>query len=133
MEEDYQPATPYPEDPTAPFHLYRLVSLRFEEPEPDTHVQQKNITPAAGPNPNPPNPPNPNPFVGPAVIQQPHASDKELWINLPKPFNGDRKKYKEFQNAVVLYLGINRHIYNDDEKKIGFILSYLNDKEAAQW
>jgi hypothetical protein len=32
-----------------------------------------------------------------------------------------------------LYLGINRHIYHNDEKKIGFVLSYLNDKEAAQW
>jgi hypothetical protein len=30
-------------------------------------------------------------------------------------------------------LGINRHIYVNDEKKIGFVLSYLNDKEAAQW
>jgi hypothetical protein len=33
----------------------------------------------------------------------------------------------------VLYLGINQHIYDDDEKKIGFVLSYLNNKEAAQW
>jgi hypothetical protein len=32
-----------------------------------------------------------------------------------------------------LYLGINRHIYHNDEKKIAFVLSYLNDKEAAQW
>jgi hypothetical protein len=30
-------------------------------------------------------------------------------------------------------LEINRHIYDDDEKKIGFILFYLNNKEAAQW
>jgi hypothetical protein len=33
----------------------------------------------------------------------------------------------------MLYLGINRHIYHNDEKKIGFVLSYLNDKEAVQW
>jgi hypothetical protein len=32
-----------------------------------------------------------------------------------------------------LYLGINQHIYHNDEKQIGFVLSYLNDKEAAQW
>jgi hypothetical protein len=32
-----------------------------------------------------------------------------------------------------LYLGINRHIYHNNEKKIGFVLSYLNDKEAVQW
>jgi hypothetical protein len=65
-------------------------------------------------------------------VQQPH-NDKELRINVPQPFNGDRKKYKVFQNAIVLYLTINRHIYDDNEKKIGFVLSYLNDKEAAQW
>jgi hypothetical protein len=69
----------------------------------------------------------------PVVVQQPHATDKELWINLSKPFDGERKKFKEFQNAVVLYLNINRHIYDDDEKKIGFILSYLSSKEVAQW
>jgi hypothetical protein len=65
-------------------------------------------------------------------MQQPH-NDKELQINLPQPFNGDQKKWRTFQNAIVLYLGINQHIYDDDEKKIGFVLSYLNDKEAAQW
>ena len=65
-------------------------------------------------------------------MQQPRI-DKELWINVLQSFNGDRKKYKVFQNAIVLYLTINRHIYDNDEKKIGFVLSYLNDKEAAQW
>ena len=33
----------------------------------------------------------------------------------------------------MLYLSVNRHIYNDDESKIGFLISYKNDKEAAQW
>jgi hypothetical protein len=48
-------------------------------------------------------------------------------------YDGNRKKYKTFQNSIVLYLGINQHIYHNDEKQIGFVLSYLNDKEAAQW
>jgi hypothetical protein len=54
-------------------------------------------------------------------------------MNLSPEFDGDRKKYKKFRQAVVLYLSVNRHIYDDDELKIGFILSYMNDKEAAQW
>ena len=54
-------------------------------------------------------------------------------MNMPPEFDGDRRKFKKFWQAVVLYLGVNRHIYNDDEAKIGFTLSYMNDKEAAQW
>ena len=32
-----------------------------------------------------------------------------------------------------MYLRINCEIYIDDEDKIAFILSYMNDKEALQW
>ena len=88
-----RPIIPYPMDPTmeAP-QGYRLTSPRFEEP-PVTHVRQTNVAPALGPTPlNQPNSPNPNPFAGLAALQQPHT-DKELRINLPQPFNGDRKKW----------------------------------------
>jgi hypothetical protein len=34
---------------------------------------------------------------------------------------------------VYVYLKVNRLIYNDDEKKISFILSYLADGDAAVW
>jgi hypothetical protein len=34
---------------------------------------------------------------------------------------------------VFVYLKVNKSIYNDDEKKISFILSYLADGDAAVW
>ena len=85
------------------------------------------------PAPNPPNLPNPGPGTGAVNQQNALNTRKEVRMNLPPEFDGDRKKYKKFQQAVVLYLSVNRHIYDDDELKIGFILSYMNNKEAAQW
>jgi hypothetical protein len=80
--------------------------------------------------------PTPSPSLiqpsGQTAAQRP-LNDRELWINLPPSYDRNRKKYKTFQNAIVLYLGINRHIYHNNEKEIGFVLSYLNDKEATQW
>jgi Retrotransposon gag protein len=34
---------------------------------------------------------------------------------------------------VFVYLKVNKSIYDDDEKKISFILSYLADGDAAVW
>ncbi len=34
---------------------------------------------------------------------------------------------------MLLYISINAHIFNTDELKIGFTLSFLTKKEAAQW
>ena len=32
-----------------------------------------------------------------------------------------------------MYLRINRYIYEDDEDKIAFVLSFMNEKEALSW
>ena len=32
-----------------------------------------------------------------------------------------------------MYLRINRYIYEDDEDKIAFVLSFMNEKEALRW
>ncbi len=34
---------------------------------------------------------------------------------------------------MLLYTSLNTHIFNTNELKIGFTLSFLNEKEAAQW
>ena len=46
------------------------------------------------------------------------------------PFTGDRKKIKTFIQECKIYLRINRYIYEDDEDKIAFVLSFMNEKEA---
>jgi hypothetical protein len=124
-----RPTTPYPADPTiaSPQPGYVPANPQFEV-TPIQYIRRTNVASALGPTPSQ----NPIPPSGQTAACQP-PTDRELRINLPPSYDGNRKKYKTFQNAIVLYLGINRHIYHNDEKKIGFVLSYLNDKEAAQW
>jgi hypothetical protein len=58
---------------------------------------------------------------------------KEYGMNKPTPFTGDRTKIRRFLQDCLGYLDINQGIYNSDRLKIGFILSYMNDGEAANW
>ncbi len=54
-------------------------------------------------------------------------------LNAPPVFDGNQKKFNNFLQAVLLYTGLNNHIFNTNELKIGFTLSFLTEKEAAQW
>jgi hypothetical protein len=81
----------------------------------------------------------PNP-VGPIMTSIPMAQTqvvadkaKEYGMNKPMPFTGDRTKIRRFLQDCLGYLDINQAIYNSDRLKIGFILSYMNDGEAANW
>jgi hypothetical protein len=58
---------------------------------------------------------------------------REKNINKPTPFTGDRKKVETFIQECKMYLRINRDIYTDDDDKIGFVLSFMNEKEALRW
>jgi hypothetical protein len=72
--------------------------------------------------------------VPPAAVAAPViAPSREIRLNLPSVFDGSRNKFKHFHQATLLYLSVNRHIFQTDEQKIAFTLSYLAEKEAAQW
>ena len=58
---------------------------------------------------------------------------REKNINKPTPFTGDRKKIKTFIQECKMYLRINWYIYEDNEDKIAFVLSFMNEKEALRW
>jgi hypothetical protein len=62
----------------------------------------------------------------------PKASEN-VQLNPPKPFTGKRSNFILFMQDVFVYLKVNKSIYDDDEKKISFILSYLADGDAAVW
>ena len=70
-------------------------------------------------------------FMNPAP--QTGASTKEYGLNKPTPFNGDRTKVKVFLQECLVYIDINKDIYTTDKLKIGFVLSYMNEKEARDW
>ena len=82
-----------------------------------------------------PGPPGPPGFAvppGPAPVAV-AAPTREIRLNAPPVFDGNRKKFENFLQAVLLYTGLNAHIFNTNELKIGFTLSFLTEKEAALW
>jgi len=58
---------------------------------------------------------------------------KEITINKPSAFTGDRTRVRGFVQECLGYLQLNKHIYTSDEAKVAFILSFLTDKEALKW
>jgi hypothetical protein len=58
---------------------------------------------------------------------------KEYGMNKPMPFTGDWTKIRQFLQDCLEYLDMKQSIYNMDWLKIGLILSYMNDGEAANW
>jgi hypothetical protein len=60
------------------------------------------------------------------------ASEK-IKLYPPTPFSGKRNKFVLFMQDVYIYLKVNRHLYDDDNKKISFILSYLTGGDVAIW
>jgi Ty3 transposon capsid-like protein len=74
-------------------------------------------------------------MTNPPVIQTQVVADKakKYGMNKLMSFTGDRTKIRRFLQDCLEYLDINQNIYNTDQPKIGFILSYMNDGEAANW
>ena len=58
---------------------------------------------------------------------------KEIAINRPTPFTGDRTRVRGFIQECLGYLQLNKHVYTSDEAKVAFILSFLTEKEALKW
>ena len=54
-------------------------------------------------------------------------------LNLPKAFDGSRDKFRKFLQTAKIYLGINEKVYNNNLKKIGFILSFMTKGQAEAW
>jgi Retrotransposon gag protein/Zinc knuckle len=66
------------------------------------------------------------------TMMTPKASEN-VKLNPPKPFTGKRSDFILFMQDVYVYLKVNWLIYNNNEKKISFILSYLADVDTAVW
>ena len=60
-------------------------------------------------------------------------SAAEVKLNLPKVFSGKRTKLNKFLQDVLVYLTVNKEVYNNDEKKIAYLLSFMTEGDAASW
>src|ERR1700678_3170158 len=58
---------------------------------------------------------------------------KELRINPPTRFSGNRHDLNNFIQDCMLYLSLNRAVYETDEKQIIFMLSYMTEGSARAW
>ena len=58
---------------------------------------------------------------------------KEIALNKPEPFNGDREKFKEFLQSVEVYMDINHEVYKSDLIRIAFVSSFMNSGPATTW
>src|ERR1700678_2008004 len=66
------------------------------------------------------------------VIMNDHDSTiKEVKRNPPKPFDGKWENLKKFIQDGELYITINKKTYDDEIKKIGFFLLFMNKGDAA--
>jgi Domain of unknown function (DUF4939) len=66
-------------------------------------------------------------------MAQPVAGPKELNLNKPKAFDGNRDGFKEFLQNVEVYMDVNHETYNNDLRKIAFVLSFMTAGAAATW
>ena len=75
----------------------------------------------------------PPPPPAPSVIMTTTAKPIELWISTPKAYDGSFETSRQCLNAVQLYLLVNEDVYNNNDKKIMFILSYMTKGSALTW
>ncbi|PPQ91397.1 LOW QUALITY PROTEIN: hypothetical protein CVT25_014269 [Psilocybe cyanescens] len=75
--------------------------------------------------------PNETQMVDQQMIDTPKT--RELSLSKPMPFNGERFKSKKFLQECILYMGINKDVYDTEPKCIAFILSYMQEGNAVVW
>jgi hypothetical protein len=66
-------------------------------------------------------------------MAQPINGTKELNLNKPEAFDGNRDKLKKFLQNVEVYMDVNHETYNNNLRKIVFVLFFMATKSAATW
>ena len=61
------------------------------------------------------------------------TAPKEARMGVPTPFSGKRGELKKFLMTCKMHLQANRAIYDNDEKKVVFVLSFMTEGDAATW
>ena len=61
------------------------------------------------------------------------AKPIELRIGIPEAYDGSFETLRQWLNGVQLYLLMNKDVYNNDDKKIVFVLSYMTKGPALTW
>jgi hypothetical protein len=69
------------------------------------------------------------------TMAQPASTNgaKELTLNKPETFDGNRNNFKDFLQTVEVYMDVNHETYNSDLRKIAFVLSFMTAGAASTW
>ena len=107
---------------------------RMKTPENPEEGQSTSMNPE-GPLIEPPEPlprqrPEKNPIYFPEL---PTNKPVELKLAAPKPFTGNQEELNGFLLDLNLYLTVNRDIYDNSFKKIGYALSFMTSGDAKSW
>ena len=55
----------------------------------------------------------------------------EIKLNPPKAFISKQTELNKFIQDVTLYITVNQEVYNNDKKKIAFLLSFMTEGDMA--
>ncbi|KAJ3549559.1 hypothetical protein NMY22_g824 [Coprinellus aureogranulatus] len=134
------PGSPYPKTkPRSSLPITRVPSQKSEAPAPITHISSQAAPPAPKPKPVVPKPATQAPppgmqeedmgSVGPDLTAE--KLDAKITV---KDYDGKRKNFQSFANAVNLYFDFHDAQYKDkDKRKITVMLSKLTEGEAELW
>jgi Ty3 transposon capsid-like protein/Zinc knuckle len=67
------------------------------------------------------------------TMAQPTNGPKELNLNKPEAFDGNRNNFKDFLQTVEVYMDVNHKTYNNNLRKIAFVLSFMTAGAASTW
>jgi hypothetical protein len=73
------------------------------------------------------------PITHTLTMAQPTNGSKELNLNKPEAFDGNRDGFKKFLQNVEVYMDVNHETYNNDLRKIAFVLSFMATRSAVTW
>jgi hypothetical protein len=59
-------------------------------------------------------------------MAQPINGTKELNLNKPEAFSSNQDGFKEFLQNIEMYMDVNHEMYNNDLRKIAFVLFHDN-------
>ena len=61
------------------------------------------------------------------------STTKEARMGVLNPFSGRRGELKKFLMTCKMHLQANQAVYDNDEKKIVFVLSYMTEGDTDTW
>ena len=62
-----------------------------------------------------------------------YKSAAKVKLNPLKVFSSKRTELNKFLQDVLVYLTVNKEVYNNNEKKITYLLSFMTEGDAVSW